>query len=343
MQNQRYTIGVDVGGTNTSVGIVDHTETLLITSSSFATKKESTAERFIDMLASTIKDLSEKAVPGQKLRGIAVAAPAAVRHMGTIQSPANLNWGTIDIVSMLKKYYDIPVAVMNDSNATALGEMKSGLARGVKNFIVVTMGTGLGSGIVVDGRLLYGEHGVAGELGHTTVKPGGRMCGCNRRGCAETYVSATGIRRTVFELLANSTEHSELREISFSQLTAGKIHALALQGDPLAISAFDITGDILGRTLANAVALFDPAKIILSGGLMNAGDLLLAPTVKSFNENVLDIHKNRVDIVRSQLKDGEAAIIGACSLFDDVVPPTHRESTGKHQAHSESAVLKAQE
>lgn len=338
MQHQQFTIGVDIGGTNTSVGIVDHTNVILHTSI-FATKTASTADTFIRILASTIGELEKKVAADSRLRGIAVAAPAAVRHEGTIQSPANLHWGTIDIVNMLKKYYNIPIIVTNDSNATALGEMKFGLARGVKNFIVVTLGTGLGSGIVVDGRLVYGENGVAGELGHTTINLAGRLCGCKRRGCAETYVSATGIRRTVFELLADSTENSELRGIAFDDLAADTIYKLALRKDPIAVSAFEITGDLLGRTLANAVAVFDPATIILSGGLMNAGDLLLRPTLKSFNENVLDIHKNRVSIVRSEFNDGEAAMLGAITLFDDDASAAQRKPVGRHQAFSGNAVM----
>ena len=170
MQHQQFTIGIDIGGTNTSVGIVNHADVILRTSI-FATKTASTADTFIRTLASTIGEVAQEVEADGRLRGIAIAAPAAVRHEGTIQSPANLHWGTIDIVTMLKKHYNIPIIVTNDSNATALGEMKFGLARGVKNFIVVTLGTGLGSGIVVDGRLVYGENGVAGELGHTTINP----------------------------------------------------------------------------------------------------------------------------------------------------------------------------
>jgi len=220
-------------------------------------------------------------------------------------------------VNLLKPYYNVPIVLTNDSNAAALGEMKFGLAKGMKNFVVITMGTGLGAGIVVDGRLLYGENGVAGELGHMTIEPGGRLCGCKRRGCVETYVSATGIRRTVFELLARSTEETELREICYNQLTAEKTHELARRGDPIAIEAFELTGNVLGRVLSNTVAVFDPEAIILSGGLMRAGDLLLEPTTKSFNENVLKLHKRKAVILKSQLKDGEAAILGASSLVNE--------------------------
>jgi glucokinase len=341
MKENEFVVGVDIGGTNTAVGVVDHTGGCRF-KSSFSTRGEHTAEKFIFTLASTVSELCTKVDGNVNLCGIAIAAPAAIRHEGRIQSPANLQWGTIDIVNMLKQYYTLPVIVTNDSNAAALGEMKYGLAKGMKNFVVITMGTGLGAGIVVDGRLIYGENGVAGELGHTTIDPGGRMCGCKRRGCVETYVSATGIRRTVFELLARSTEETELREIAYNRLTAEKIHELALHGDPIAVEAFEITGELLGRMLSNTVAVFDPETIILSGGLMNAGDLLLGPTTKSFNNNVLELHKKKVAILKSQFKEGEAAILGACSLVGDASPTRLGEPPGKTEVLSGKVILEGQ-
>ncbi len=244
-------------------------------------------------------------------------------------------------MNLLKPDLDLPIVLTNDSNAAALGEMKFGLAKGMKDFVVITMGTGLGAGIVVDGRLLYGENGVAGELGHMIIEPGGRLCGCKRRGCVETYVSATGIRRTVFELMAHSTGETELREISFNQLTAEKTHELARRGDPIAIEAFERTGNILGRVLSNTVAVFDPEAIILSGGLMHAGDFLLEPTIKSFNENVLKLHKRKAVILQSQLKDGEAAIVGASSLVSDSVAMPD-DSTVDPEAISGNVMLEGQ-
>ncbi|MGA7160533.1 MAG: ROK family protein [Bacteroidota bacterium] len=316
MQSQKFTIGIDIGGTNTVVGLVagngDCVERI-----KFFTQEFPTAEVFKMRLLSGIRELSERLSAVQKIVGIGIAAPAARHREGTIQSPANLQWGTIDIVNLLKPFYNLPIVLMNDSNAAALGEMKFGLAKGMKNFVVITMGTGLGAGIVVDGRLLYGENGVAGELGHMTIEPGGRLCGCKRQGCVETYVSATGIRRTVFELLARSTEETELRDISYNELTAEKVHELASRGDTIALEAFEITGKILGRVLSNTVAVFDPEAIILSGGLMHAGDLLLEPTTKSFTENVLMLHKRNAVILKSHLKDGEAAILGVSSLVSD--------------------------
>ncbi len=314
MTNQVFKVGVDIGGTNTVVGAVSDAGQC-VGKSSFLTQSCLSVEDFTVKLVSTISALSEQWIPDHTIAGIGVASPAARQREGIIQGPANLKWESINIVSLLKPHFDVPIIVTNDSNAAALGEMKFGLAKGMKNFVVITIGTGLGAGIVVDGRLLHGENGVAGELGHMTIEPGGRLCGCRRRGCVETYVSATGIRRTVFELLARSTDETELRAISFNNLTAEKIHALARLGDPIAIEAFEVTGKLLGRVLSNTVAVFDPEAIILSGGLMNAGDLLLEPTTRSFNENVLELHKRKAVILRSRLKDGEAAILGASSLI----------------------------
>ncbi len=316
MQHQKFTIGIDIGGTNTVVGLVAGGGDC-VEKTRFLTQECLSIEDFRLKLVGGITELSQKRGGMRHIAGIGIAAPAARHREGTIQSPANLQWGTVDIVNVLKPYYDLPIVLINDSNAAALGEMKFGVAKGMKNFVVITMGTGLGAGIVVDGRLLYGENGVAGELGHMTIEPGGRLCGCKRRGCVETYVSATGIRRTVFELLARSTEETELREISYNQLTAEKTHELARRGDPIAIEAFEFTGKLLGRVLSNTVAVFDPEAIILSGGLMHAGDVLLEPTTKSFSENVLKLHKRKAVILKSQLKDGEAAILGASSLVND--------------------------
>ncbi len=321
MQSKIFTIGIDIGGTNTVVGLVAGGGEC-VDQIRFLTQECRSIEGFRRKLAEAVSGLAQRRGGIQRIAGIGIAAPAARHREGTIQSPANLQWGTIDIVNLLKPTFDIPIVLTNDSNAAALGEMKFGLAQGMKNFVVITIGTGLGAGIVVDGRLLYGENGVAGELGHMTIEPGGRLCGCKRRGCVETYVSATGVRRTVFELLARSTEDTELRDVSYNQLTAERIYALALSGDPIAIEAFEFTGNILGRVLSNTVAVFDPEAIILSGGLMHAGEFLLGPTTKSYGENVLRLHKKKAVILKSQLKDGEAAILGASSLVGDaaVVP-----------------------
>jgi glucokinase len=248
------------------------------------------------------------------LGGIGIASPAANFISGTIHQPANLAWGTINIVEMLKKYFNLPVAVVNDANAAAIGELKFGSAQRMNNFIVITLGTGLGAGIVVNGQLLQGGTGVAGELGHMTLDPNGRECGCGRSGCVETYISATGIRRTVFELLARRTIESPLRSTTFLELTSKKIFELARGGDVIANEAFEITGMQLGRMLANMVAVFDPTAVILTGGLANAGELILEPTRRAFEANLLSVFKGQVSILQSKLSDGRASVLGASSL-----------------------------
>ena len=314
---QSVTAGVDIGGTNTVVGLIDDTGVCVL-KSSFPTTGQGSAEQFVLLLATIIHQLCRELPHESTLRGIGIAAPAANSRKGIIQNPANLQWKTIEIVEMVKRHFDLPIAVTNDANAAALGEMRGGCTKGMKNSIVITLGTGFGAGIVTDGHLLYGENGVAGELGHVIVEPNGRVCGCGRRGCAETYVSATGICRTVFELLAYDTTESALRDISFNQLTSHKIYELAMQGDPIAREAFHITGKHLGLLLSNIAAAFDPEAIVLSGGMMNAGELLLDPARESFDENRLDLKWRKVVIMKSQFGDGEAAVLGASCLITEV-------------------------
>ncbi|MFN3694212.1 MAG: ROK family protein, partial [Ignavibacterium sp.] len=215
----------------------------------------------------------------------------------------------------LKKFSDVPVALTNDANAAALGEMYYGAAKGMKDFIVITLGTGLGSGIVVNGNLIYGHDGFAGEIGHTIYDPQGRQCGCGRKGCLETYASAPGIKRTVMELIAKTNLKSRLRTVSFENLDAKLITELALEGDMLALEAFDFTARVLGIKLADAVAHTSPEAIILFGGLSNAGDLLLVPTKKYLEENVFHVFRNKVKILKSELSEGKSAVLGAAALI----------------------------
>lgn len=316
MLEKEFTMGVDIGGTNTVIGVVDRHGVCSI-KSSFPTPAH-TVEEFTKRLTASIGELMTKLPQRSVLRGIGLAAPAARRREGIVKDPANLRWGTVNLVDILKKHFGLPAAITNDSNAAALGEMNYGAGRGMQNFIVITLGTGLGAGVVTDGRLLYGNNDTAGELGHVILVAGGRQCGCQRRGCAETYVSASGIRRTAFELLARDNDDSALRGISFNELTSKRIYELACEGDAVAARAFAITGEYLGRLLANAAAAFDPQAIILSGGLAEAGDLLLLPTRKSFEENVLGLHKGAVEIVVSSIGNGNAAILGAsCLVLED--------------------------
>jgi len=308
--------GVDLGGTNTSVGMVNDDGRQLV-HSVFPTRSRESAAEFVRRLAGVIADLGEKLPAGTALRGIGIASPAANGLRGTIESPANLGWGTVDIRALVRAQFNVPVAVANDANAALTGERLYGAARGMKNVIMLTLGTGLGAGIAVDGRIVQGENGAAGELGHITMDPAGRMCGCGRRGCVETYVSASGLRRTVMELLAASLEESALRGVSFRDMTAEMVARLAGDGDPIAREAVAVTGEHLGRMVANLAAAFDPEAVILYGGLVNAGELLVAPARKAFELNAMNVYRDRVRIVVSALNNGEAAVLGAsCHVRD---------------------------
>ncbi len=229
--------------------------------------------------------------------------------------PPNLTWkGETPLAALVKEQFDVPVVVTNDANAAALGEMQFGSARGMRDFIVITLGTGLGSGIVANGQLIYGADGFAGEVGHTRVEANGRRCGCGKRGCLEAYASATGICRTVFELLCNERDDSELRGVSFSELTAKRVADAAHRGDPVALAAFAFTGRILGASLADAVAYTSPEAIILAGGLANAGDLIFQPTRASMEDHLLGVFKGKVKLLASGLPEGNGAVLGAAAL-----------------------------
>lgn len=314
MKKPKITVGVDIGGTNTAIGFIDEYGNYL-SGNVIPTKPEEDAEKFIIRLAGSIKILFRKFENTHSLSGIGVAAPSANYFKGTIESPSNLNWGHINFVDMMKEHFDLPVAITNDANAAALGEQTFGAAKGMKNFIVITLGTGLGSGIIIDGNILYGESGLAGELGHVIVEKNGRACKCGRSGCLETYVSATGICRTAASMLGHYNDHSELRNIAFSQFTGKIINELALKGDPIAMKAFQYTGEVLGKAIATIVACFAPESIILFGGLAEAGDLLLEPARYHFEKNLLSIYSGQVQILKSSLQEGRAAVYGASSLI----------------------------
>ncbi|HTR98962.1 MAG TPA: ROK family protein, partial [Bacteroidota bacterium] len=228
----------------------------------------------------------------------------------------NLSWkGVVPVADMVRKYYDLPVALTNDANAAALGEMLYGAAKGMKNFIVITLGTGLGSGIVSAGELVYGADGFAGEIGHTMVDPEGRECGCGARGHLETYASATGLCRTVGELLAVRRDESPLRAVAPRDLTSRMVADAANAGDPIACEAFEVTGQILGMKLADSVAHLSPEAIILFGGLAAAGPLIFEPTARSLEEHLLPIFKNKVKLLPSALREGDTAVLGAAALI----------------------------
>jgi len=303
-------IGIDIGGTNTVLGMVSRNGKIL-EKTSMPTNADKPAAELFERIYNEIKILN---LEKYKLKGIGVGAPNANYYSGCIETPPNLSWENVNVIDLLSKYFDIPIALTNDANAAALGEMLFGVAKGMKNFIEITLGTGLGSGIVVNGKLVYGHDGFAGELGHVIVKENGRKCGCGRKGCLETYASATGIVTTVFELLKNSND-SVLKNYSSEKLNSKIIFEAAKNNDKIALEAFDFTAKILGKAIANAVAITSPEAIILFGGLAKAGNLLFPFVKKYMEENILNIFKNKVKILPSGLEESDAAILGSAALI----------------------------
>ncbi|QQS35400.1 MAG: ROK family protein [Ignavibacteriales bacterium] len=314
MNKTEVTLGIDIGGTNTVFGYVDRHGNCVF-ESSIPTNSHESADHLFSRLKTAIDESYEQLNRKYTLIGIGIGAPNANYYKGTVELPPNLNWGYVNVVEIMKKYYDIPTVITNDANAAAIGEMKFGAAKGMKDFIMITLGTGVGSGIVANGDLIYGADGFAGEIGHTIYDINGRQCGCGRKGCLETYTSAGGIKRTVFELLANLNDESELRNVTFSDMTAKMICEAARKGDRIALKAFDVTGKILGIKLADAIAHTSPEAIILFGGLASSGELIFNPTKKYMEENVLNIFKNKVKLIPSALTEGNAAVLGASALI----------------------------
>ena len=312
----KVSIGIDIGGTGTKFGIVTLKGEVLY-QGSLATQTEAVFEDYIQSVADEIR---KGLKPDEhELVGIGVGAPNANYYAGTIEHAPNLRWkGILPLADTLKAQFNVPVVVTNDANAAAVGEMIFGGAKEMKDFIVITLGTGLGSGIVSNGKIINGAHGFAGELGHTTVNYGnGRYCGCGNRGCLETYVSATGIKRTVYKLLADHLEESELRGVSFDELSAEMITHYALKGDPIAKEAFEYTGRILGTKLADTVVHTDPEAIFIFGGLSLAGNLIFDPVKEHLEKHLMPIFKGKVKVISSQLQNQSAPIIGASSLVID--------------------------
>ena len=308
-----YVVGIDIGGTNTVFGIVDARGTI-IDNGSIKTGKHSKIEDYVNELHENLFQLIEKNDAVGKIAGIGVGAPNGNYFNGTIEFAPNLPWrGVLPLADMLSEKFGIPVALTNDANAAAIGEMTYGAARGLKDFIMITLGTGVGSGIVVNGQLVYGHDGFAGELGHVIVKPvNGRACGCGRTGCLETYCSATGVARTAREWLELSDEPSVLR--SLDSIASKDVYEAAKEGDKLALKIFEFTGKILGRSFADFIAFSAPEAIVLFGGLARAKEFLTAPIEEAMNANVLPLWRNKVKVVYSELKESDAAILGASAL-----------------------------
>ena len=312
-------IGIDIGGTGTKFGIVDRVGNVLF-SSEISTRKHSDVNTFIDELYTELSKLIDNVGGIGRIKGIGVGAPNGNFYTGTIEYAPNLPWkGIIPLARMMEDKFKIPVVLTNDANAAAIGEMMYGAAQGMKDFIMITLGTGVGSGIVANGKLVYGHDGFAGELGHTTIIPNGRLHeGTGKRGSLESYASATGVRLTTLEILEKSTEPSSLRSVPLDQIDSKKVYEAAIAGDAVAKEIFESTGTILGAALANFVMFSSPEAIILFGGLTKAGDLILKPTRESMEANLIQIFQNKVKILVSHLKESDAAILGASALAWDL-------------------------
>lgn len=316
---RKVAIGVDIGGTNTDIALVDR-EGNFLAEDRLSTSMFPQPEVFVAALAEKMKLLWKSLPEPIEVIGIGIGAPMGNINKGTIEEPADLPWkGITPLADLLREHIDLPILVTNDANAAAVGEMVYGAAKGMRNFAVITLGTGLGSGIVVDGKLLYGQDGFAGEVGHTIVRPGktNRECGCGRYGCLETYVSATGLKRTLFKIMSDSIEDSELRNVSFNDMTSIEIAEAAERGDILAKRAFDHTGEMLGLKLADLVAHTNPEAIFLFGGLTLAKGLIMEPTVRAFHENLLSIYRGKVKLLASGLNSKNSAVLGASALAWD--------------------------
>ncbi|HOU95980.1 MAG TPA: ROK family protein [Bacteroidales bacterium] len=308
--------GIDIGGTNTIFGLVDR-DGKVLAEGCLKTTDYPLAEKFVETVYNNIMSLTGKTGYDAELTGFGMGAPMGNIYRGTIEYPAGLPWkGITPLVALFKKYTTLPVIITNDANAAAIGEMIYGGAKGMKDFVVLTLGTGLGSGFVANGKLIYGNDGFAGELGHTTVKPGfsERECGCGKKGCLETYVSATGLKRTLLKVMADSLEPSVLRKMSFEELDSKIIYEAAVNGDPLAKRAFEYTGKILGIKLADLVAHTGPEAIFLFGGLALAKEFIFGPAKKYMEENLLHIYRGKVKLLPSQIEAKNAAVLGASSL-----------------------------
>jgi glucokinase len=308
-------IGIDIGGTGTKFGIVDRYGFVLF-SGDISTRKHATVESFINDLYDNLYPLIEKSGGIGRMKGIGAGAPNGNYYTGTIEYAPNLPWkGIIPLAELIQARFRLPVVLTNDANAAAIGEMMYGAAQGMKDFIMITLGTGVGSGIVANGKLIYGHDGFAGELGHAIVIPDGRLHpGTGKHGPLEAYASATGVRYTAIEVLENSKEPSLLREVPEDKMDSKAVYEAAIKGDKLAKDIFDYTGRILGIALANAVMFSSPEAIILFGGLTKAGDLILKPTREHMEANLIQVFQNKIKILVSHLKESDAAILGASAL-----------------------------
>lgn len=312
-------IGLDLGGTNSVFGVVD-SKGEIITTTSIKTQAYPSVDQYVMESVKAIKQIAEQVGGMEKIRAMGIGAPCGNYYKGTIEHAANLVWakGIVPLANMFVNELGIPVVVTNDAKAAAMGEMKYGVAVGMKNFVELTLGTGVGSGIVANGQLIYGFDGFAGELGHMIVEPDGRPCGCGRKGCLETYCSATGVVRTAIAMLEESSEATSLRDIATDKLTSYEVYKAAMAGDTMAQEVFKQTGRRIGIACANIATFLSPEAFIFFGGLAQAGELLLRPIEEAYNENVLSLYKGKARFLMSGLDGAKAAILGASAIAWDL-------------------------
>ena len=322
-----YVIGLDLGGTNSVFGIVDARGNIVATTA-IKTQAYPDFDDYVKASVDALMPIIDTVGGIEKIKALGIGAPNGNYYNGTIEYAANLVWqGVVPIAKKFEEALGIPVIVTNDANAAAVGEFTYGVARGMKNFIMITLGTGVGSGIYINGQLVLGCDGLAGELGHLTVIPGGRTCGCGRKGCLETYCSATGVARTAREYLDKRDTPSLLRDIKPEDITSFEVYKAAVAGDELAKEIFEVTGSMLGEACANFAHFCSPEAFIFMGGLTKAGDLLMKPLQKAYDEHVLSVYKGKAKLMLSGLKDSETAVLGASALgWDNPPQPVPFES-----------------
>ena len=312
-----YTIGLDLGGTNAVFGIVDGMGNI-VEHTSIKTQEYDTAEAFVDAAVKALMPIIDKVGGINTIEGMGIGAPNSNFYDGTIAYAPNITWAhdcVVPFAKMFNERLSIPVSITNDANAAALGEMAYGVAKGMKNFIMITLGTGVGSGIVINGQMVYGSDGLAGELGHVIMRrKNGRLCGCGRNGCLEAYCSATGVARTAREFLENCEEPSLLREMKPEDITSLEVSKAAAKGDALALRVYEFTGKMLGEACADFATFCSPEAFVFFGGLTKAGDLLMKPLLKSYTENVMGIFRGKAKFLISSLDGAGAAVLGASAI-----------------------------
>lgn len=318
-EEKSLVIGLDLGGTNSVFGIVDRNGEIIATTS-IKTQAFQEVEAYVDECVKAVMQIVDQVGGIEKIHAMGIGAPCGNYYKGTIEHAANLVWakGIVPLADMFAEKLGIPVAITNDANAAAMGEMKYGVAVGMDNFVELTLGTGVGSGIVANGQLIYGCDGFAGELGHMVVEPDGRPCGCGRKGCLETYCSATGVVRTTVAMLEESTEPTSLREIPTAEITSYDVYKAAMAGDAMAQEVFRQTGRRIGIACANISTFLSPEAFIFFGGLAQAGEILFRPIEEAYNEHVLSLYKGKAKFLMSGLDGAKAAILGSSALAWDL-------------------------